>query len=185
MSVKTIDSDKIMEDAIASLKKTPLAKVLFPDDVCSLNSLSPLNQFLEIFNENLRIRSCTYAFPGIARWSHKGYLKIVYNSEAVVIWNICSDGMILKMTAVPYGVHLKNNLAENEILEKVNLANDISKQEYSGVCTVYDKASNCIYFKRSFLLPTSERFIREELFTHTGYDYENSSKIVADLFEID
>ena len=70
MSVKTIDSDKIMEDAIASLKKTPLAKVLFPDDVCSLNSLSPLNQFLGIFNKNVRIRSCSYTFPDIARLGH-------------------------------------------------------------------------------------------------------------------
>lgn len=173
-----------LKNALQKLQNGPLANVFFPQDTCKLKEFQELKPFEEKFKDVLK--DLLYIeYSEYARWAIlcTGFLEDV---NYILVWNICNEGKTIKMTAIPHDVHLKESLSENEILEKVNAANDSIRQNCDGVCAVYDHASNSIYFKRSFLLILSDEFIKEDLYIQSWMGVTRIRKqILDDLYKVD
>ena len=172
-----------LKNALQKLQNGPLASVFFPQDTCKLEEFQELIPFedrlKDVFKDMVYIE-----YPEYARWAIlcNGFLEDV---NYTLVWNICNEGKIIKMTAIPHDVHLKEDLSENEILEKVNTVNASIKQNCDGVCAVYNNASNSIYFKRSFLLIPSDEYIKKDLFSNSWMGVSRHRKqLLENLYEI-
>lgn len=182
-----INSDEDARKVVETLRKSPLANALFPQDTCSLQSIPVLKEIIETFEKHNKKKlrgQYVLTIPGYACW-----IKVDY--EKVVTYNICNNGFFFKVTVVRFNDHLKQGLSETEILEKVNRANDIcfhgtKLNRSSGMCAVYDKVSNRIYYKRSFMLPlVCEKFYEWEICFNVVNDvFWNARKEMEDIFEV-
>lgn len=178
-------------DAAEEFQTLPVCDLIFNPTVCQRSNCE-LDSFTNAYNcisngfNSLNLNG--YAYPDIARWTNIVDKAVEINGiykGFLFIFQVCNNGMLLDMSALPLGVQLKRDIPENDILEKVNTQN---LNNINGIRALYDKQSHFVFLKRNMGLNLE---LKSEYFLYYmnvcfGYAFGGAANMynnMAELFE--